>query len=106
MQVDAVIVAAGGSTRFGETDKLAASLAGRPVLAWSLAAYAAAPSIDRLVVVTGADRHAWVRELAANGEKPGKSRYANRLVERILHYSETQPIDNLSYVIALVRRSV
>ena len=65
MQVDAVIVAAGGSTRFGETDKLAADLAGRPVLAWSLAAYAAAPSIDRLVVVTGGDNHAWVRDLAA-----------------------------------------
>ena len=65
MQVDAVIVAAGGSTRFGETDKLAAGLCGRPMLAWSLAAYAAAPSIDCLVVVTGADRRGWVRELAA-----------------------------------------
>ncbi len=65
MQVDAVIVAAGSSTRFGETDKLAASLAGRPMLAWSLAAYAAAPSIEGLVVVTGADRRGWVRELAA-----------------------------------------
>lgn len=65
MQVDAVIVAAGGSTRFGETDKLAAGLCGRPMLAWSLAAYAAAPSIEGLVVVTGADRRGWVRELAA-----------------------------------------
>ena len=35
------------------------------MLAWSLAAYAAAPSIDCLVVVTGADRRGWVRELAA-----------------------------------------
>jgi len=47
-----------------------------------------------------------VRELAAEGEKPGKSRYANRIVERILHYSEEEPIENLSYIIALVRRSV
>jgi uncharacterized protein (DUF2336 family) len=46
-----------------------------------------------------------VRELAAQGEKPGKARYANRVVERILQYSETQPIENLSYIIALVRRS-
>ena len=35
------------------------------MLAWSLAAYAAAPSIDCLVVVTGADWRGWVRELAA-----------------------------------------
>jgi len=47
-----------------------------------------------------------VRELAEAGEKPGKARYANRIVERILSYSEAQPIDNLSYIIALVRRSV
>ncbi len=46
-----------------------------------------------------------VRELAETGEKPGKARYANRIVEKILHYSETQPIDNLAYIIALVRRS-
>lgn len=46
-----------------------------------------------------------VHELADEGEKPGKARYANRIVERILHYSEDQPIDNLSYIIALVRRS-
>ena len=65
MPATAVIVAAGSSTRFGETDKLAVGLAGRPMLAWSLAAYAAAPSIERLVVVTGADRRGWVRELAA-----------------------------------------
>lgn len=46
-----------------------------------------------------------VRELEETGEKPGKARYANHLVEKILHYSETQAIDNLSYIIALVRRS-
>lgn len=64
MQASAVIVAAGGSTRFGETDKLAASLAGRPLLAWSMAAYASAGSIDSLVVVAPIEKHAWVRELA------------------------------------------
>ena len=63
MQVDAVIVAGGGSTRFGESDKLTALLAGRPVLAWSIAAYGAAASIDRLVVVASAEKLEWVRGL-------------------------------------------
>jgi 2-C-methyl-D-erythritol 4-phosphate cytidylyltransferase len=52
VKFDAVIVAAGASTRFGETDKLLALLAGRPVLAWSLAAFEAAPGIGCLVIVT------------------------------------------------------
>jgi hypothetical protein len=45
-----------------------------------------------------------MRELDNEGEKPGSSRYANRVVERILQYAEEKPIDNLSYIIALVRR--
>jgi uncharacterized protein (DUF2336 family) len=45
-----------------------------------------------------------VRELDVEGEKKGGARYANRIVERILHYSENAPIENLSYIIALVRR--
>ena len=32
MKIDAVIVAAGSSTRFGDTDKLLVPLAGRPAL--------------------------------------------------------------------------
>lgn len=63
MQADAVIVAAGASTRFGE-DKLAIDLCGRPVLAWTLAAFEAAGSIDRLIVVTAAERIPGIRELA------------------------------------------
>lgn len=51
MQVDAVVVAAGGSTRFGRQDKLLADLCGRPVLAWSLLALGASPSVGRVVVV-------------------------------------------------------
>jgi len=46
-----------------------------------------------------------VRELADVGERPGKARYANNVVERLLQYSEEYPVDNLSYLIALVRRS-
>ncbi len=59
---DAVVVAAGSSRRMGGTDKLRVDLAGRPVLAWSVAAMRAAASVDGIVVVTGADR---VDELAA-----------------------------------------
>lgn len=58
---DAVVVAAGSSRRMGGLDKLQLDLAGRPVLAWSLAAMRAATAVDRIVVVTSPDR---VDELA------------------------------------------
>jgi uncharacterized protein (DUF2336 family) len=45
-----------------------------------------------------------VHELRDEGEKPGSAQFANRIVERILHYSEEDPVENLSYIIALVRR--
>jgi len=51
VKIDAVIVAAGSSTRFG-SDKLAADVAGRPLIAWTLAAFEAASSIERIIVVT------------------------------------------------------
>lgn len=65
MQVDAVIVAAGSSTRFGDHDKLAADLYGRPVLAWSIAAYAESAAIASVVVVSAPGRQAWAAGLAA-----------------------------------------
>jgi 2-C-methyl-D-erythritol 4-phosphate cytidylyltransferase/2-C-methyl-D-erythritol 2,4-cyclodiphosphate synthase len=48
---DAIVVAAGSSQRMGGRDKLAADLAGRPVLAWSLAAIAASPLVERIALV-------------------------------------------------------
>ena len=48
---DAVVVAAGRSQRMGGRDKLVSDLAGRPVLAWSLAALAASSCVERIVVV-------------------------------------------------------
>jgi uncharacterized protein (DUF2336 family) len=45
-----------------------------------------------------------VHDLADEGEKSGSSRYANSIVERILQYSEDKNMENLSYIIALVRR--
>jgi 2-C-methyl-D-erythritol 4-phosphate cytidylyltransferase / 2-C-methyl-D-erythritol 2,4-cyclodiphosphate synthase len=58
---DAVIVAAGASTRIGSIDKLAEPILGRPLLAWSVETMEAAPSVNRIVVVTRAER---VSELA------------------------------------------
>jgi 2-C-methyl-D-erythritol 4-phosphate cytidylyltransferase/2-C-methyl-D-erythritol 2,4-cyclodiphosphate synthase len=58
--VDAVVVAAGLGTRMGGGDKLGLLVAGRPVLAWTLAGLAAAPIVRRIVVVTAAERLAEV----------------------------------------------
>jgi 2-C-methyl-D-erythritol 4-phosphate cytidylyltransferase/2-C-methyl-D-erythritol 2,4-cyclodiphosphate synthase len=56
VRADAIVVAAGRSERMGGTDKLAAEIGGRPLLAWSLAAIAAAPEVERIVVVAAPDR--------------------------------------------------
>jgi 2-C-methyl-D-erythritol 4-phosphate cytidylyltransferase/2-C-methyl-D-erythritol 2,4-cyclodiphosphate synthase len=58
VHADGIVVAAGRSSRMDGTDKLVAELGGRPLLAWTLAAFAAAPEIERLVVVTSEERHA------------------------------------------------
>jgi 2-C-methyl-D-erythritol 4-phosphate cytidylyltransferase len=50
----AVIVAAGRGTRFGRPKQLI-DLAGRPVLAWSVDAFASMPEISDIVVVTEAE---------------------------------------------------
>lgn len=46
-----------------------------------------------------------VRRLHEEGEKSGSGQYANRVVERILQHSEDAHMENLSYIIALVRQS-
>jgi 2-C-methyl-D-erythritol 4-phosphate cytidylyltransferase / 2-C-methyl-D-erythritol 2,4-cyclodiphosphate synthase len=56
LSADVVIVAAGSSTRMGGIDKLDAVVAGRPLLAWTLAAFAATRAVERIVVVASADR--------------------------------------------------
>jgi 2-C-methyl-D-erythritol 4-phosphate cytidylyltransferase/2-C-methyl-D-erythritol 2,4-cyclodiphosphate synthase len=69
---DAVIVAAGASRRMAGVDKMDASLCGRPLLQWSVAAMAAASSVDRIVVVARPDqveplrRSAWLADIAAD----------------------------------------
>ena len=51
--VDAIVVAAGGSARMGGVDKRTALLGGRPLLLRTLEAVAAAPVVDRIVLVMG-----------------------------------------------------
>ncbi len=64
---DVVVVAAGAGRRMGGVDKLALEVGGRPILAWTLTAVAAAPVVRRIVVVTAAER---VAELAAAAWMP------------------------------------
>jgi 2-C-methyl-D-erythritol 4-phosphate cytidylyltransferase/2-C-methyl-D-erythritol 2,4-cyclodiphosphate synthase len=59
---DAIVVAAGASRRMGGQDKLMARVAGRPLLAWTLEAVAAARSVRRVIVVAASER---VAEVAA-----------------------------------------
>jgi 2-C-methyl-D-erythritol 4-phosphate cytidylyltransferase/2-C-methyl-D-erythritol 2,4-cyclodiphosphate synthase len=69
IRADGIVVAAGRSSRMDGADKLAAGIGGRPLLAWTLAAFAAAPEIDRIVVVTAPDRRA---DIAAASWLPAK----------------------------------
>lgn len=68
MSAACVLLAAGRSARMGGGDKLLAPLAGKPVLAHSLAALAACDDIAHVVVVTSpANRAAAVRIARAHG---------------------------------------
>jgi 2-C-methyl-D-erythritol 4-phosphate cytidylyltransferase/2-C-methyl-D-erythritol 2,4-cyclodiphosphate synthase len=83
---DVIVVGAGRSTRMGGTDKLGVEVAGRPLLAWTLAAIAAAPEVARIVVVTSAERRdtvadaSWlppaVTDVAVGGERRQESVHA------------------------------
>jgi 2-C-methyl-D-erythritol 4-phosphate cytidylyltransferase / 2-C-methyl-D-erythritol 2,4-cyclodiphosphate synthase len=55
---DAIIVAAGASTRMDGTDKLLATIGDRPLLAHTVGALEAAPEIGTIVIVTTAERRA------------------------------------------------
>jgi len=57
----AVVVAAGAGRRLAGSNKALLTLAGRPMLAWSLAALRAAPSIGQIVVVMSAADDARLR---------------------------------------------
>jgi CTP:molybdopterin cytidylyltransferase MocA len=51
-KASAVIVAAGGSTRMGGTDKVKTLLSGIPVLGRCVAAFADSKGVDEIVIVT------------------------------------------------------
>ena len=57
---DAVVLAAGTSERMGGIDKLMVSIAGVPLVAWTLRSVAAATCVRRIIIVT---RPEWVDEL-------------------------------------------
>ena len=61
---DAIVVAAGASLRMSGVDKLLAPVAGRPLLARTLAAVAAASRVERIVIVVAADRVAELQDAA------------------------------------------
>ena len=81
--VDAIVVAAGRSSRMGGADKLTERLGDRPLLARSIDAVAACPGLERIVVVTAPDRvaefsaAAWLHErvvaVVAGGERRHES---------------------------------
>jgi 2-C-methyl-D-erythritol 4-phosphate cytidylyltransferase/2-C-methyl-D-erythritol 2,4-cyclodiphosphate synthase len=89
VRADAIVVAAGRSTRMGGVDKLATEVGGRPLLAWTLDALAAAPEVVQVVVVAAADRVAgiaaaqWlppkVSAVVAGGERRQESVHAGFL---------------------------
>jgi 2-C-methyl-D-erythritol 4-phosphate cytidylyltransferase / 2-C-methyl-D-erythritol 2,4-cyclodiphosphate synthase len=56
VRADVIVVAAGSSRRMSGVDKVWADVGGRPLLAWTLDAIAAAACVDRIVVVVAADR--------------------------------------------------
>jgi 2-C-methyl-D-erythritol 4-phosphate cytidylyltransferase/2-C-methyl-D-erythritol 2,4-cyclodiphosphate synthase len=55
VRADAVVVAAGASRRMAGVDKLMAPIGDRPLLAWTLEALAAAPEVERIVLVVASD---------------------------------------------------
>lgn len=68
----AVIVAAGRGERFGVASKCMASLAGRPLLTYSIDAAVAAQSIDAIVIVAGAHTRTAIEELVAGSDRKRK----------------------------------
>jgi 2-C-methyl-D-erythritol 4-phosphate cytidylyltransferase len=77
---DAVVLAAGSSTRMEGADKLALPVAGLPLLAWTVRAVAAATTVRRVVLVARSDQvdavaaQPWVRALGASVVAGGSRR--------------------------------
>ena len=63
VHADAIVVAAGGSTRMGGVDKLLVTIGDRPLLAHTIGALAASEAVDSIIVVTNRER----RDVLADG---------------------------------------
>lgn len=70
LSADVVVVAAGESTRMRGTDKITARIGGRPLLDWTLAAFANLRPIDRIVVVVPPGR---ITDLGAAAWMPARA---------------------------------
>ena len=102
IRADGIVVAAGRSSRMDGTDKLASDVGGRPLLAWTLAAFASAPEIDRLILVTPSERRdelgaapwlpAKVVEVVAGGARRQESVHAGFLALDRLGADERVPV--------------
>ena len=68
----AVIVAAGKASRMGGVDKLFLDVAGRPVIAHTLARFDRCPSVDELVLVIRHEHESALHKIAAEMRKPFK----------------------------------
>ncbi len=64
MTFAAIVVAAGRGTRFGRPKQLI-EVAGRPLIAWSLAEFASMPELEHLVIATEDDYRERMAEVAA-----------------------------------------
>lgn len=58
-----VIVAAGRGERFGDSGKVLAEVAGRPLLYWSVAAALSASTVSEVVVVAGSHSHGAIADV-------------------------------------------
>jgi 2-C-methyl-D-erythritol 4-phosphate cytidylyltransferase/2-C-methyl-D-erythritol 2,4-cyclodiphosphate synthase len=61
-RADAIVVAAGGSTRMDGVDKLLVTIGDRPLLAHTIGALAASEGVESIVVVTSRDRQSVLAE--------------------------------------------
>src|SRR2546423_9955806 len=61
----AIIVAAGSSQRMG-FEKLLATIAGKPVIAHSIAAFERTNSVSEIIIVTREDRHREIEKIVSD----------------------------------------
>src|SRR3989442_7196205 len=75
---DAVVLAAGGSSRMNGFDKVQSEILGRPLVAWTVAAVAAAASVRKVILVVrpgqeaAMEREPWVQAVGAPARTGGE----------------------------------